>query len=132
MVVSLDDFVEQGRSIFNRLRENLEEVSLVVVVDQYLKFLDSLNIFLHLDASMFKTLLESLVVGVGDGQELDTSVSQGLDGRKDVISVKGNVLHTSTTVVIDVLLDLGFPLAIGRLVNRHLNNLVEICDDNRS
>ena len=87
MVVSLDDFVEQGRSIFNRLREDLEEVSLIVVVDQYLKFLDSLDILLHLYASMFKTLLESLVVGVGDGEELNTSVSQGLDSCKDVISV---------------------------------------------
>lgn len=34
MVVSLDDLEEEGRSVLNRLGEDLEEVTLVVVVDK--------------------------------------------------------------------------------------------------
>ena len=34
MVSALDDFKEESRPIFERLRENLKEISFVIVVDE--------------------------------------------------------------------------------------------------
>lgn len=42
------------------------------------------------------------------------------------------MLHTGTTVVVNILLDLGLAHAVSWLINRHLDILVEVCDDDRS
>lgn len=41
------------------------------------------------------------------------------------------MLHTGTTVVIDILLNLRFAQAISWLINRHLDVLIEVSDDDR-
>jgi hypothetical protein len=87
---------------------------------------------LHLNTRMFKPLSKSLVIGVRDGQELNSSVRERLDCLDDIVSVEGNVLDSSTSVVFNILLDLRFSLAIGGLIDGHLDVLVEISDDNRS
>ncbi len=106
MVVSLDDLKEQCGSIFDGFGEDLQKVSLVIIVDEDLKLLEGCNIFLHLNSSMFKSLSKSLVIGVRDSQELDTSVRKSLDSLNDIIGVEGNMLNSSTSVVFNVLLDL--------------------------
>ena len=74
VVVSLNDLEEQCGSVLNRLGEDLKKIALVIVVNQYLKLLESLNIFFYLNAGMLKTLPESLVIGVGNCEELNTSL----------------------------------------------------------
>lgn len=76
MVVSLDDFEEQSGSVLNRLRENLKEVALVVVVNEDLQLLQGVNVLLNLDSGMLEPLSEALVIGVGDSEELNASFGQ--------------------------------------------------------
>ncbi len=77
VVVSLDYLEEKRGSVFDGFGENLKEVALVVVVYQNFKLLESVNIFCDLDAGVFEALSEAIVIGVGDGKELDSSLSQG-------------------------------------------------------
>ena len=72
MVLSLDDFEEESGSVFNWLREDLQQVALVVVVDKDLQFSQFLNVLQHLDSSTLEALLQVVVVSIGDGQELNT------------------------------------------------------------
>ena len=132
MIVSLDDLEEQSGSVFDWLGEDLKEVALVIVVDQDLQFLKHIDIFFYLNASMLKTLPESLVVSVRDGKELNTSVRECSHCLNDVRSIQGYVLNSSTTVVLDVFLDLRFSLARSGLINWHLNILIEVSNHNRS
>lgn len=106
VVVSLDDFKEESGSVLNWLGEDLKKIALIVVIDENVQLLKSFNIFLHLNTSMLKSLLQTLVVSGRNGEELNTSVGQSLDCSNDVLGVKGNMLNTSTTVVLNVLLDL--------------------------
>ena len=52
--------------------------------------------------------------------------------RDDVARVEGDVLDAGAAVVVDVLLDLALALAAGRLVDRHLDRLLVIGDDDRA
>ena len=73
VVVSLDYLEEKGRSVLNRLGEDLKEVTLVVVVDKDLELLDNINVFDDLDVNLCESLLEVLIVGVWDSKEFDSS-----------------------------------------------------------
>ena len=44
MAVTLDDFVEEGRSVLDRFRENLEQVAIVVIVNQNVECLNRIGI----------------------------------------------------------------------------------------
>ena len=48
MVATLDDFEEEGRTILERLCEDLKKVALVIVVDEDLLSLKHVDILLHL------------------------------------------------------------------------------------
>lgn len=127
VVPSLDNFQEKGRAILQRLRENLEKVSLIVVVNKDLLALKDIDILLHLHVDFAEANSEVVVVGVWDLlEELDTAGFHPLDSVDDALGAHGNVLHASTTVIIAELLDLALLAAIGGLVDRHLDLLVEV------
>lgn len=128
VVASLNDLEEQCGSVLNRLGEDLKKVALVIVVNQYLKLLESLNIFFYLNAGMLKSLPESLVIGVGNCEELNTSLLEGCHCLDDVGGAQGDMLDSSTAVVLDIFLDLRFSLSSSRLINWHLDILVEVCN----
>jgi len=131
VVTSLDDLHEEGRSIFKRQSKELKEVTLVVVVDQDLQLLDSVNIFGDLGASLGESLAEVVVVSVGDLlKELDTSSHHALDSLDYVLGSHGDVLDTGTTVEFTELGNLRFLQTVCGLVNRHLNFLIKISHDN--
>ena len=67
MVVALDHLEEQGWSIFDRLSENLQEVTFVVVVNEDLKLLKGGDVLFDLNTGMLQTLSKALVICVGDG-----------------------------------------------------------------
>jgi hypothetical protein len=66
VVASLDDFIEQGRSVLNWLGEDLQEVALIVVVNKDLQRLECLNVLLDFDARMLNALYKPLIVGIGN------------------------------------------------------------------
>jgi hypothetical protein len=120
VVVSLNELEEDGGSIHNGFREQLEQISLVVIVDQDFQSFDFVDVFLDFDGHVREVLPQVGVVGLRNLEEVDPSVSEGVDGGKEVIGVEGDVLDSGSGIVVDVLLDLASLLAGGRLVVGHL------------
>ena len=81
---------------------------------------------------MLQAFAKSFIIGIRNCQELNSSIFKGRDSFDNIWSRKRDVLNTSSTVVIDILLDLRFPLSISRLINWHFHSLVKISDDNWS
>ena len=130
MIVSLNDFKEQSRSVLNRFSEDLQKITLIVIIYENFKLLKGFNVLVNLYASMLQAFTKSLIIGIRNCQELDSSIFQCRDSLNNIWSRKCYVLNTSTTVVINVLLDLRLPLSISRFINRHLYSFVKISDDN--
>lgn len=123
MIVSLDDFKEDGGSILHRFGENLQQVAVLVIIDQNLQFLQDVHILCDFDGRVLQVLAQQVVVGIRNRQELATSRFQILDGCDDVASIKSDVLDSGTSVIVDVLLDLTLPQTGGRFVDRHLESI---------
>ena len=127
MVPSLDDLQEEGGAILYGLGENLEQVTLRVVVNQNLELSESLDVLLDLEANVLEAVSQSVVVSVGNLlEELDTAGLHTLDSGDNVLSAHGDVLDTGATVEVNVLLNLGLAHAVGRFVDGHLDVLVEV------
>ena len=74
-----------------------------------------------------------VVVRVGDLlEELDTTRLHVGHGGDNIFGAHSDVLDAGAAVVVDVLLDLGLAHAVGGLVDRHLNFLVEVDHDDRA
>jgi len=130
MVSALDDFEEESWSVLEGLREDLEQVTLVIVVDKDLLTLEHIDVLLNLNVGGGKTGAKVVVVSIGDlVKEQDTTVLHAGDRLNDGFRAHGDVLNTGTSVVVAELLDLTLTLAIGRLVDGHLDLLVEINHD---
>lgn len=106
MVASLDNFEEESGAIFNGLGEDLEEISLIIIVDQNVQLLDDVEVFFHINTGGGETLAQVLVVSFRDGQEFHATGLHFSDSVDNVSSAHGNVLDTSTSVVVNVFLDL--------------------------
>lgn len=133
MVSSLNDLQEEGWSVLSVFCKNLQKVSFFVVVDQDLQLSEGLDVFLHLKAGVLETVLQSIVVSIWDLlKELNTTVSHSLHSGDDILSAHGDVLHTSASVVVNILLNLGLTHTVGWFVNWHLDVLIKVSNDNRS
>ena len=130
MVSSLDNFEEQSWAILERFRENLEKVTLVIVVDEDLLALEDIDVLLDLKVGSGHASTEVVVVGIGDFvKEQDTTSLHSSDGLDDGLGSHGDVLDTGAAVVLTEFLDLTLSHAVGRLVDGHLDLLVEIGHD---
>lgn len=85
VVISLDDLNEDSWSVFQRLGEELQEVTLIVVVDQDLEALNGFKVFFDVDGHAWNVLSQVVVVGGRHIEELDTSRSHGFNGLQDVV-----------------------------------------------
>jgi len=133
MVPSLDDFEEESRSVLDRLSEDLEQVALVVVVDEDLLLLQNVDVFLHLDIDALQFNAKVVVVGVRDlVQEQHASVLHSLNSVDDGLGAHGDVLDTGAPVVLTEFLNLTLALAVGRLIDGHLDLLIEVSHDDGS
>ncbi|KAL2282049.1 hypothetical protein FJTKL_11121 [Diaporthe vaccinii] len=130
--VALDDLDEHGGPVHQRLREQLQQVPALVVVDQDVQPLDGLEVLLQLPAPLVRLEphADRLVVRGGHVDELHAARPQGGHGGQDVGRLDGDVLDARARVEDDVLLDLRPLLAEGRLVDRHLDDLVGARHDN--
>jgi len=126
----LDDLNEQGWSVLDWLGEDLQEVTFLVKVDQDVKGLQNVDWLNDLALGGLETELQVLVVGRWNGQELNTTGTEVGDRLDNVVGAESNVLNTGTSVVLNVLLDLGLLLAHGWFVDWHLDDFVEVSHDN--
>ncbi len=129
MISTLNDLVEKRWSIFDRLGEDLQQIAMFIVVDQDAQFLKRIEVLSDLDRRFGEFLAQRGVVGLWHAQELHTTKTQVVDSFDDVLRAQGDVLHASTAVEFDVLLNLAFPQARGRLVDWHLHDFVVIGND---
>lgn len=133
MVSTLDDLKEEGGSVLKWLGEDLEQVALVIVVHEDFLPLQDVDILLYLNVNVLKACADVVIVGVGDlVQEEDTTVFHAGHCLDNVLRAHGDVLHTWASVVVTELLDLALTLAVCRLVDRHLDFLIEVGHDDRS
>jgi len=126
MVAALNGFEEERRPVLARLREDLQEISIFVEVDEDVELLQRVHVFLDNRLGVTQSFAEVLVVSLRNGQEHAPASFQVLDRADDVVGVESDVLNTGAAVVIDVLLDLALALSRRRFVNRHLHCLVPI------
>ena len=127
MVPPLDNFQEKCGAILQWLGKDLQKITLFVVVDEDLLSLQDVDVLLHLQVHAAQTSSQLVVVGVGDlVEEHDATGLHAKDGLNDVLGAHGDVLDTGASIVVAELLDLTLSLAIGRLVDGHLDLLVEV------
>ena len=65
-------------------KANLEQITVVIVVNQDLELLESVQALLDLDLGVGQVALQLSVVDVRDVEELGAASSQGFDGGDDV------------------------------------------------
>src|SRR6185312_14313400 len=88
--VPLDELKEHGRTVADRLGEDLQQVAVLVAVDQDAARLQLLDRHPHLADP--RPQLGVLVVRVGRGEELDALGPQHVDGAQDVVRGQREVL----------------------------------------
>ena len=119
---ALDDLVEDGGAVFYGAREDLQHVAFVVAVDEdaeAFEFVDGL-------VDLADALLEFGVVGVGDGEEVDSLLLHFGDCVEDVVGGEGDVLDARTLVEVEVLFDLRFAAAFGGFIDGELDVAVAV------
>src|SRR6478752_5383976 len=123
----LDELEEDGRAVAEGLREDLQEVAVLVAVDEDAATLQLLD----RDPDLTDPSAEGrvLVVGVGSAEELDTVVPQCIHGLEDVVGRDGEVLRARALVELEVLVDLALALPDGRLVEWELHPVVPVGHD---
>src|SRR4051794_35925945 len=112
--VALDDFEEDGRPVLRRLREDLQQVAVVVAVGQDPQPLEVAVVL----GDLAHAPLDLRVVRVGRVEEDNPRLLQRGDAADDVLGLQRDVLHARAVVELEVLLDLALALALGRLVDR--------------
>src|ERR687886_1937048 len=115
--VALDDLEEHRRAVADRLGEDLQQVALVVAVDEDALLAEVGELVDHLGDARG----DLVVVGGRDRQELDAAVAQLGHGADDVARGYRDVLGAGALVELEVLVDLRLALALGRLVDRELD-----------
>src|SRR4051794_2458094 len=123
--VALDDLEEDGRAVADRLREDLQQVALVVAVDEDAQALEVLEVL----GDLADAVRRVVVVGVRRVEELDAAALELLDALHDVARGDRDVLGAGATVVLEVLVDLRLALALGGLVERELHAPVAVRHD---
>src|SRR5436305_11419897 len=114
--VALDHLEEDRRPILGGLREDLEQVTVVVAVGEDPEA-PQVGVVL---GDLADAAADLLVIGVGRVEEGDAALLQRLDRADDVLALHGDVLDAGAAVEVEVLLDLALALALRRLVDREL------------
>src|SRR5947207_10344157 len=86
---ALDDFEKERRSILNRLREYLQQISFVVAIDQNAESLQGLEIFVD----VADTSRQLIVISRWNIQELHAALLNLGHRFHDILRRNGDVLH---------------------------------------
>ena len=104
------------------LREDLQQVALVVAVGEDAELAQVVEVLVDLA----DPIGQLLVVAARGDEEADAALLQRAHGGDDVGRRQRDVLHAGAAVELQVLLDLGLALALGRLVDRELDAAVAV------
>ena len=127
VVPALDHLKEERGAVLERFGEDLQEVALVVVIDENSLTLDRVEVLLHLDVDVSEAGSQVVIICVRDRlEENDAAGLHALHGVDDVLGTHGDMLDSRATIILAELLDLALPHAGRRLINRHLDLLIEI------
>jgi len=133
VIASLDHLHEDRWAILQWLGKYLQKIALLIVVDKDFELTDRFDVLRDLRSCLLKTNEEVVVVCVGYlVEEHDSTIFHAHDSGDDILSAHRNVLDSRAAVVVNVLLDLRLPLSIGRLVDGHLDLLIEVSHHNRA
>ena len=133
VVSALDHLKEKRGAVLKRFGEDLKEVTLVIVIDENSLTLDRVEVLLHLDINVSEAGSQVVVICVRDGlEENDAAGLHALHGVDDVLSAHRDMLNSGATIVLAEFLDLALPHAGRRLIDRHLDLLIEIGHYDRS
>src|SRR6185436_15039640 len=100
--VALDHLEEERRPVLDDLREELEEVSLLVAVDEDAHRAQVVPVLVD----VADPLLHDVVVGVRRRDEEHAGLTERRHRAHDVLRLQRDVLHTGAAVELEVLLDL--------------------------
>ncbi len=120
--VPFDELEEDGGAVADRLGEDLQQVPVLVTVDENAAASQLVHGHPHLADARLEHRVG--VVLIGRGQEFDAALGQLVHGGADVRRGEGQVLHARPLVELEVLVDLGLPLADGGLVERELHPVI--------
>ena len=85
VVASLNDLYEDSWPVLDRLCEYLQEISIVIVVNEYLQLLQGCQVLLDLDFRVSQALSEQIIITVRNVEKFLSSGSQVCDGFDDVV-----------------------------------------------
>src|SRR3979490_137305 len=95
--LALDDLVEDGGAVLDGAGEDLEHVAFVIAVDEDAEFFELFDGLVDLaDAG-----LQLGVVGVGDGEEVDSLPAHRGDGGENVVRGDCHVLDSGSAVEVE-------------------------------
>lgn len=133
MISSLDYFKEESRPVFQRFCEELKEVAFLVVIYKNLMLLKNINILLDFKAGVCNACPQIVVVCVGYFvKECNSTIFHSCYCFDYVLRTHGNVLNSSSTIIVTILLNLTLSLTISRFVDRHLDLFIEIRHHDRA
>ena len=115
--MTLDHLEEECRAVLCGLREDLQQVAVVVAIRQDAQ---PPQVLVRL-VDLADAVADVLVVGLRRVEEEDAALLQRLDRLHDVVRRERDVLDARTPVEVEVLLDLALAPALGGLVERELD-----------
>ena len=120
--LALDTFEKERRAVLDGFCEYLQHVPLVVAVDEDAQLLQCIDRLVdRADA-----VLELVVIGRRDAQELHPPPLEHAHGLDDIVRRHRDVLDSRRTVVLKVLFDLRLAPPRGRLIDRELDPFVAV------
>src|SRR5262245_37645608 len=118
--LSLDHLVEQSRPVLHGLREDLQQVTIGITIDENAELLELIDRF----SDLSDAALQLLVIGRRRAEELDTAIAQRAHRGDDVVRRQREMLHARPAIELEVLVDLRLLLSFRGLVDRELDPLV--------
>src|SRR5436309_9217604 len=111
---ALNHLEEDGGAIGHRLAEDLQQVTVLVLVDEDAELLQ----LVPRKVEVAEPISYVHVVRVGNAEKADAARSQCAERLDDVVSAQRDVLHARCTVEVEVLLDLALLATVSRFVDR--------------
>ena len=128
-VIPLDDLNEHSRPIHQMLRKKLQQITPLIKIDQDIQTSQRLKVLIQRHARTLQPQPHRLVVRLRHLDELHAPCFQIRDIADDIVGAKRDVLDSRAAVEVDVFLDLALLLALGRLVDGHLDDVVRTAHD---
>src|SRR5688500_13123505 len=118
----LDDLVEQRRPVLHRFREDLQQVSIRIAIDENSELLENVDRLVDpADAP-----LELAIIARGNAEKLHSAIPKRRDRMNDVVGREGEMLNARASIEVQILLDLRLLLPRGGFVDGEFDLLFPV------